>query len=55
MLAFSAPEKSSSLPIAIKLNDIMLEPLAILLEEVDLKFSDTDDVEHEYVDFDENN
>jgi hypothetical protein len=44
MLAFSVPEKSSSLPITIKLNDVMLEPLAITLSEEDLKFTEANEV-----------
>lgn len=35
MLAFSAPDRSNSLPISIKLIDILLEPLAASLDEVD--------------------
>jgi hypothetical protein len=35
MLAFSAPDRSNSLPISIKLIDILLEPLAASVEEVE--------------------
>lgn len=42
LLAFTAPNKSSSLPIAIKLNDVFLEPLAINVEEEDLEYEEVE-------------
>ena len=43
MLAFSAPDRSNSLPISIKLIDILLEPLAASVDEIEEE-EETEDI-----------
>lgn len=49
MLAFSAPDRSNSLPITIKLIDSFLEPLAFEEEEIEEDAIEEDEVEEKYI------